>query len=102
MEPPPRSLSLAIELVALSVWLGAAVLLAAVVAPAAFDVLPSRTMAGDVVGRVLAALLYAGVVISFVVGMIEAVRQSGQRAGFGFLIGVACMAALVIGQKLDR
>ena len=130
MGPPPRSLSLAIELVALSFWLGAAVLLAAVVAPALFDVLPSRAMAGDVVGRVLPVVLYAGVVISFLVGMTEAIRQNeiftahwtpgsptpdvndvvhfggarvaGQRAGFGFLIGVACVVVLQIGQKIDK
>ncbi len=76
MDAPPRSRSLVFELVALSVWLGAAVLFAAVVAPALFHALPSRTMAGDVVGRVLPALLYAGAAISFVVGLIEAVAQN--------------------------
>ncbi len=78
-------------------------------------------MAGDVVGRVLPALLYAGAAISFVVGLIEAVAQNailtarwpagaqrpdlndvvhfggyravGQRAGVGFLIGGACVWA---------
>jgi hypothetical protein len=130
MDPQPRSLSLAIELVALSVWLGATALFAAVVAPALFDALPSRTMAGDVVGRVLPALLLSGVVISLVVGLLEAMAQNaiftahwtpgsrapdsndvvhfggarlaGQRAGAGFLIGVVCLWALQIGQKIDK
>jgi hypothetical protein len=130
MAPPPRSLSLVVELVVLSFWLGAAVLLAAVVAPALFAVLPSRTAAGDIVGRILPPLLYAGAAISFVVGMLEAVAQNaiftahwapgaqrpdlndvvhfgeapaaGQRAGVGFLIGVACVGVLVIGQRIDK
>jgi len=130
MGPPPRSLSLVVELVALSFWLGAALLFAAVVAPALFAVLPSRTMSGEVVGRVLPVLLYAGVVVSFVVGLIEAVAQNavftahwtpgsqrpdlndvvhfggaraaGQRAGVGFIIGVACVAVLQIGQRIDK
>lgn len=41
-------------------WLGAALLTAAVVAPAAFDVLPARALAGDLVGRVLPVLFYGG------------------------------------------
>ena len=129
MDAPPRSPSLVVELVGLSVWLGAAVLFTAVVAPALFHALPSRTMAGDVVGRILPVLLYAGAAISFVVGLIEAVarnailtgrwpagaqrpdsndvvhfggyRAAGQRAGAGFLIGGACAWALVIGQRID-
>jgi hypothetical protein len=130
MEPPPRSLSLVIELAALSLWLGAALLFAAVVAPALFAVLPSRTTAGDIVGRVLPALLWAGVVISSVVGLLEAVAQNailtanrtpgsrapdvndvvhfggaraaGKRAGVGLLVGLACLWVLQIGQRIDK
>lgn len=47
-------------------WLGASVLLAAVVAPAAFAVLPSRTLAGALVGRVLPVLFIAGIVVGLV------------------------------------
>jgi len=48
----------------LSAWLGADVLFAAVVAPAAFAVLPSRGLAGDLVGRVLPVLFVAGIVVA--------------------------------------
>lgn len=54
-------------LVALSLWLGAALISVGVVAPGAFAVLPTRALAGDVVGRVLpwlfatAILVHAGV-----------------------------------------
>ena len=44
-------------------WLGASLLVAAVVAPAAFAVLPSRALAGAVVGRVLPVIFWAGIVI---------------------------------------
>jgi len=48
----------------LSAWLGAAVLVTTVVAPAAFAVLPSRTLAGALVGRVLPVLFIAGLVVA--------------------------------------
>lgn len=130
MDAPPRPLSLIVEVVALSFWLGAALLFAAVVAPALFAALPSPATAGDVVGRVLPVLLWAGVVVSLIVGYIEAFAQNailtkrwtpgarrpdlndvvhfggyraaGQRAGFGFLIALACGYALVLGQRIDR
>lgn len=130
MDAPPRLLSLIVEAVALSFWLGAAVLLAAVVAPALFAALPNPAAAGDVVGRVLPVLLWAGIVVALFVGYIEAFAQNamvtrnwtpgaqrpdpndvvhfggyraaGQRAGFGFLIALACGYALVLGQRIDR
>lgn len=43
-------------------WLGAALLLAAVVAPAAFAALPSRTLAGALVGRILPVVFISGCV----------------------------------------
>jgi len=127
---PQSPVSLVFELVALSLWLGAAVLFAAVVAPALFAVLPSRASAGEVVGRVLSVVLWAGIVVSLIVGFIEAVAQqviltknwslrsqppdlndvvhfsgyrvAGQRAGAGFLIALACGYALVLGQRIDK
>jgi uncharacterized membrane protein YiaA len=45
-------------------WLGAAFLTAAVVAPAAFAVLPTRALAGALVGRVLSVLFPAGAVLA--------------------------------------
>ncbi len=56
--------SLAVRLTLLAFWLGAATLFSAIVAPALFDVLPTRTLAGLVVGRVLPVLFYAGIVIA--------------------------------------
>src|SRR4029453_4191577 len=50
--------------VLLSAWLGPPVLLAPVVAPAAFAVLPSRTLAGALVGRVLPVVFIAGLIVA--------------------------------------
>ncbi|MGZ8491471.1 MAG: DUF4149 domain-containing protein [Gemmatirosa sp.] len=44
----------------LAAWIGAAALVAAVVAPAAFAVLPSRALAGALVGRVLPVIFVTG------------------------------------------
>lgn len=46
-------------LVLVALWLGAALITVAVVAPGAFAVLPTRALAGDMVGRVL-PVLFAG------------------------------------------
>src|SRR5215475_10311027 len=102
MEPRPRALSLAVELVLLSLWIGATVLFAAVVAPALFAVLPSRVTAGEVVGKILPVLLYAGIAISLVAALLETMggaRIVGQRAGVSVLIGLACALAVWVGQR---
>jgi hypothetical protein len=64
-------LATSIELVTLSIWLGAAVLVAAVVAPAAFAVVPSRTLAGEIVGRILPVIFIAGIVAAIVAAACE-------------------------------
>ena len=46
-------------------------LLAAVVAPAAFAVLPSRTLAGALVGRVLPTVFIAGIVVALVSALLD-------------------------------
>jgi hypothetical protein len=72
----------------LSAWLGAGVLFAAVVAPAAFAVLPSRTLAGALVGRVLP--------IIFIVGIVVALASLGlDRADAGRLPRVRRVALVV-------
>ena len=60
-----------IELAMLALWIGAAAAVAAVVAPALFAVLPTRTLAGAVVGRVLPVIFYSGIVIGIVAIILE-------------------------------
>jgi hypothetical protein len=91
--------------VGLSAWLGAALLAAAVVAPAAFAVLPTRALAGALVGRVLPPLFLAGFVLNAIVAAL-AVRLGGpyapSRAAFAALAAAACaVAQFVIARRIE-
>ena len=92
------------EMIVVAAWLGAAVLTAAVVAPAAFRVLPSRTLAGAVVGQVLPVIFVSGLIVAILAGIMEA---RGGRSGTLVMLGfvtmvVACIVAqFVIGPKIE-
>jgi ABC-type Na+ efflux pump permease subunit len=98
------SLRLAAAAALLAAWVGAAVLMAASVAPAAFAVLPSRALAGNVVGKVLPVILLGGVVVGLVSAGLTWPGPGGRlRAGLALLVSVACgVAQFVIGPKLAR
>lgn len=90
----------------LSAWLGAGLLFATVVAPAAFAVLPSRMLAGAVVGRVLPVLFVAGIVVALIglvldgstVGVLPRVRRAAL-----LIVAVACaVAQFVIAPRIER
>lgn len=69
-----------IRLLSLTLWIGSIFFFAAVLAPTAFSVLPSRTMAGDVVSHSLFTLHWIGLgcgLIFFLVGVLLAMLQSG-------------------------
>ncbi|MEO8622215.1 MAG: DUF4149 domain-containing protein [bacterium] len=59
------------SIVLLAAWLGAAVFVAAVIAPAAFAVLPTRALAGAIVGRALPVLFTLGVLIGAAVALLN-------------------------------
>lgn len=93
------------EIVLLTLWMGAAVLFVAVVAPAAFLVLPSRTLAGALVGRVLPVIFYAGVVIGAAIVVLDILGRTGTwpRTAAGAVSALACaVAQLVVGARIDR
>lgn len=93
------------EVLLLTLWMGAAVLFVAVVAPAAFLVLPSRTLAGALVGRVLPVIFYAGVVIGAVIVVLDILGRTGAwpRTAAGAVSALACaVAQLVVGARIDR
>jgi hypothetical protein len=93
------------EALLLAVWIGAALLFTVVVAPAAFDVLPTRTLAGALVGRVLPILFYAGVVIGSAIVVLDLVGRTGawSRAAAGAVSALACaVAQLVVGTRIDK
>ncbi|HEY2377764.1 MAG TPA: DUF4149 domain-containing protein [Gemmatimonadaceae bacterium] len=93
------------EAVLLAFWIGAALLFALVVAPAAFAVLPTRTLAGALVGRVLPAIFYGGVVIGSVVVILDVIGRSGSwgRTAAAAVSALACaVAQLIVGTRIER
>jgi hypothetical protein len=90
----------------LSAWLGAAILFSLVVAPAAFAALPSRTLAGALVGRILPSIFVAGMVIaaaSLVLDRRTGGRQARVRRAALVVTALACAAAqFVVGPRIDR
>jgi hypothetical protein len=96
--------TVAIGVVALSAWLGAALLVAAVVAPAAFAVLPTRTLAGALVGRVLPVLFYSGAAIGVFTALAgRTTMPSPGRVTAGAVMVASCLAAqLIVGPRIER
>jgi hypothetical protein len=94
-----------LEVVLLSAWLGAAILVAAVVAPAAFKVLPTRTLAGALVGQVLPVIFLSGLALAVVGAAIE-MRASPNTHWIPIaslvVMAVACLLAqFVIGARIE-
>jgi hypothetical protein len=104
--PVRRGIAVA-ELIAASAWLGAALLFVAIVAPAAFAALPTRTLAGELVGAVLPALFYSGIVIGAGVAIASVARRQQRivtpgTVG-GLLISISCAAAqFVVAPRIER
>ena len=92
------------SLVVLSLWLGAALVVGAVVAPAAFAVLPTRTLAGALVGRVLPALFWSGAAVGLLVAMLGRDRGASRRRPLlGVAVTLACLVAqLVVAPRIAR
>ena len=104
--PDRRGIAIA-QLVVASAWLGAALLFVAVVAPAAFSSLPTRALAGALVGAVLPSLFVAGIVVGIVLAVAGfALRRGGiVTAGMvgGLLVAISCAAAqLVVAPRIER
>ena len=84
-------------LVVVALWLGAALLTAAVVAPGAFAVLPTRMAAGAMVGRVLPVVFFGTILVPVVaLGLAPAIRRSGAARLFSLLSALSAAAALLI------
>jgi hypothetical protein len=81
-----------IAAVLIATWIGAAILLAASVAPAAFAALPSRTLAGDVVGKVLPVVFISGMVTGLVALALFGPATLARRS-LGVLFAFACAIA---------
>jgi hypothetical protein len=91
-----RTVLAVLEVVLLAFWLGAATLFATVVAPAAFAALPSRTLAGAVVGKVLPTVFSTGMLVGIVVFTIDLLdRTRGGGWTRPVLAGVTALACAV-------
>jgi hypothetical protein len=94
--------------IVLSIWLGAVLYFIAVVAPAAFRVLPTRTLAGALVGETLPTIFFTGtaagvLVVIFLIAGGPAVPRRVLRMVGGALVAVLCVVAqVVIGGRIDR
>jgi Domain of unknown function (DUF4149) len=93
-----------LSLIALSAWLGAAILVAAVVAPAAFAVLPTRTLAGALVGRVLPVLFLAGAAVGILVAVLARGHASASpRIVAAVAMVIGCLAAqFLVAPRIER
>ncbi|HEX7979150.1 MAG TPA: DUF4149 domain-containing protein [Gemmatimonadaceae bacterium] len=86
----------------LAAWLGATIIVGAVVAPAAFAVLPTRTLAGALVGRVLPPLFWSGAVIGVVAAVMAQRSQRTPALVAALVITAACLAAqLVVAPRIE-
>lgn len=80
-------------------WLGAALLFVAVVAPAAFAVLPTRALAGLLVGRVLPTVFWSGALV----GLLLAIAESGWRRYAALaVLAFALAAQLGVAPRIQR
>jgi hypothetical protein len=90
----------------LAAWLGAGILFASVVAPAAFAVLPTRTMAGALVGRVLPVLFVGGIVVA-VLGLALDRGRGGayprvRRVALLTIAGACAVAQFGVAPRIER
>jgi len=92
------------SVVLLAAWLGAALLVALAVAPAAFAVLPTRTLAGALVGRVLPVVFWSGIVVGVIVAALGwSMPHRAWRAGGAAGLALACaIAQLVVAPRIQR
>ncbi|MER3427981.1 MAG: hypothetical protein C4334_07750 [Pyrinomonas sp.] len=87
---------------ALAAWFGGALLFSATVAPALFAVLPSRELAGAVVGRVLPVLNWSGLAVALALSA-SARRLGARRAEIVALalFAAANLCGLLIGARIQ-
>lgn len=92
-----RAASAAQLLVAAS-WLGAGILFAAAVAPAAFAALPTRTLAGALVGRVLPVVFYWGLAAGIALVLLARAGRRGRLVTAGTVAGLITAVSCAVGQ----
>lgn len=85
------------RLLALAAWLGGSAFFALAVAPAAFATLPSRELAGALVGRILPVLFWAGAIVGLATATVEARDRNRRyrvpRIAASAVMAIACLVA---------
>jgi len=96
-----------LQLICLSVWLGAAAFFSAAVAPALFAALPSRSLAGEVVGRLLPWVFYSGIFTGALL-IVTQWRENGEwnwrgrETAGALMIGACAVAQFLIAPRIER
>jgi len=86
-----------------ALWGGGALIVVTTVAPAAFRVLPTRALAGALIGQVLPVLFVSGLVVgtlSFVLAPRGAPRAMLRRIGAAGTLAGCAVAQVVIGPRI--
>jgi hypothetical protein len=96
-----------LQLLTLAMWLGAAAFFSIAVAPALFAVLPSRSLAGEVVGRLLPGIFYAGMIAGAIVAVTQfrandAWRWRTREMSSVVLIVACAVAQLIVAPRIAR
>jgi hypothetical protein len=91
----------------LALWLGAAAFFSTAVAPALFATLPTRTLAGDVVGRLLPTIFYSGIIIGALVAAVEVGfgrgwYWRGVASASAVIVAACAVAQFIIAPKIER
>jgi hypothetical protein len=102
-----RSTPTVVELSVLALWLGAGLLFSAAVAPALFAALPTRTLAGVVVGRILPVIFFSGMAVGIAVVAIALYSHGNWswrgREVPGAVTALSCaIAQLVVSPRIER
>ena len=97
-----RSLPMALmSMSLLAAWLGAAVFVAAVITPAAFAVLPTRALAGAIVGRAVPVLFTLGLLAGAAVAFMNQATGAGRLVtGGASALALSSVSALLIATRL--
>ncbi len=95
-RPTPGATQAGVAAVVLAMWLGAAVYFGAVVARAAFAVLPTRTLSGDLVSATLPAIFLSGMALAGLAALLAlpAPRREWHAGRFTWFLGALVAAAL--------
>ena len=90
-----------VRLLLIAVWLGAAVFFSFAVAPSAFAVLPTRDLAGAVVGRTLAIINVGGFVVSLLM-LASAPMARAASSRRATAVEASALAALAVSTAVNQ